>query len=231
MKYQRPRGPLRKWPARPYSESATTQSNRTWSSTATLRTNSAAIRGLVAKTTSSGVWALSRRSFASRVAAHHDSVRNSRWSSRAEPAGGGRVEDLCNFLLLNPSSAAEATNDPTGERCEWRTRRWGFGGLIVTNLHSARPTPPACAELLTRPGRRMTRRSWNARGLQMSLGKNVLSRAACSPSRVVQAQSRSRTDWIPDPLRRGRGSPQRRLIPRNLRGKRRIGAASARGFR
>jgi len=42
---------------------------------------------LVRKVTSSGMWAASRRSFASRVAAHHDSGRNSRWSSRADPAG------------------------------------------------------------------------------------------------------------------------------------------------
>jgi hypothetical protein len=41
-------------------------------------------------------------------------------------------ENLYNFLLLNPSPADEATNDPTIERCERRARRWGFGGLIVT---------------------------------------------------------------------------------------------------
>lgn len=52
----------------------------------------------------------------------------------------GHDENLYNFLLLNPSSADEATNDPTIERCERRARRWpsgrpgtwGFGGLIVT---------------------------------------------------------------------------------------------------
>jgi hypothetical protein len=55
----------------------------------------------------------------------------------------GHTEDLCNFLLLNPSSAAEATNDPTSERCERRARRWGFGGLLVTNLFALCATDPA----------------------------------------------------------------------------------------
>ena len=55
----------------------------------------------------------------------------------------GHDEDLCNFLLLNPSSAAEATHDPTSERCERRARRWGFGGLIVTNLFALCATDPA----------------------------------------------------------------------------------------
>ena len=41
-------------------------------------------------------------------------------------------------------------------------------------------------------------------------------RLAAPPGRS-RAQSRSRTAWLPDPLRRGRGSPQRRPIPRNLR--------------
>ena len=70
-----------------------------------------------------------------------------------------------------------------------------------------------------------------ARGLQTSLGKNVLFKGGLQPPGRSRAQSRSRTAWLPDPLRRGRGSPQRRPIPRNLRGKRRIGAASTRIFR
>ena len=47
-------------------------------------------------------------------------------------------ENLYNFLLLNPSSADEATNDPTIERCERRARRWGFGSMIVTNFFALR---------------------------------------------------------------------------------------------
>ena len=54
-----------------------------------------------------------------------------------------RSRGVCNFLLLNPSIADEVTNDPTSERCERRARRWGFGGLIVTNLFALCATDPA----------------------------------------------------------------------------------------
>ena len=68
-------------------------------------------------------------------------------------------------------------------------------------------------------------------GLQTSLGKNVLFKGGLQPPGRSRAQGRSRTALLPDPLRRGRGSPQRRPILWNLRGKRRIGAASTRLFR
>jgi hypothetical protein len=61
--------------------------------------------------------------------------------------------------------------------------------------------------------------------------ERFFSRAACSPAGRSRAQGRSRTAWLPDPLRRWQGSPQRQPRPRNLRGNRRIGAASARIFR
>ena len=54
-----------------------------------------------------------------------------------------RSRGVCNFLLLNPSIADEVTNDPTSVRCERRARRWGFGGLIVTNLFALCATDPA----------------------------------------------------------------------------------------
>lgn len=49
---------------------------------------------------------------------------------------------LCNFLMLNPSTADEVTNDPTVERCERRARALGCRGLIVTNLFAFRATDP-----------------------------------------------------------------------------------------
>ncbi len=49
---------------------------------------------------------------------------------------------LVNFLLLNPSSATEEKNDPTIERCERRARRWGYKGLVITNLFAYRATDP-----------------------------------------------------------------------------------------
>lgn len=47
-----------------------------------------------------------------------------------------------NLLMLNPSTADEAENDPTVERCERRADMLGFGGLIVTNLYALRSTDP-----------------------------------------------------------------------------------------
>ena len=55
-----------------------------------------------------------------------------------EPALG-----CCNFLMLNPSTADESTNDPTIERCQRRAQRWGYGGLVVTNLFALCTSDPA----------------------------------------------------------------------------------------
>jgi len=51
-------------------------------------------------------------------------------------------KEKCCFIMLNPSTADEATNDPTVERCERRARAWGYGGLIVVNLFAMRSTDP-----------------------------------------------------------------------------------------
>ncbi|UWQ21430.1 DUF1643 domain-containing protein [Jannaschia sp. W003] len=47
-----------------------------------------------------------------------------------------------NFLMLNPSTATEARNDPTVERCERRARALGFGAFRVTNIFALRATDP-----------------------------------------------------------------------------------------
>lgn len=47
-----------------------------------------------------------------------------------------------NFVMLNPSTADEAQNDPTVERCERRARMLGFGGFCVTNIFAWRDTDP-----------------------------------------------------------------------------------------
>ncbi|PKP68667.1 MAG: hypothetical protein CVT82_14395 [Alphaproteobacteria bacterium HGW-Alphaproteobacteria-4] len=46
------------------------------------------------------------------------------------------------FVLLNPSTATEAQNDPTVERCERRARALGFGSFRVTNIFAFRATDP-----------------------------------------------------------------------------------------
>src|SRR5512135_1752078 len=146
----------------------------------------------------------------------------------------GHDEDICNFLLLNPSIADEVTNDPTSVRCERRARRWGFGGLIVTNLFALCATDPAGLRRVADPiGPENDAAILEAaRGCNRALERTVLLKGSLQPPPGrSRAQSRSRTARLPDPWRRGRGSPQRRPIPRNLRGKRWIGAASTRIFR
>ncbi len=46
------------------------------------------------------------------------------------------------FVMLNPSTATELSNDATIERCERRARMWGYGGLAVGNLFAWRATRP-----------------------------------------------------------------------------------------
>ena len=46
-------------------------------------------------------------------------------------------------IMLNPSTATEAKNDPTVARVERRARMGGFGALRVTNIFSLRATDPA----------------------------------------------------------------------------------------
>lgn len=46
------------------------------------------------------------------------------------------------FVMLNPSTATEAQNDPTVERCERRARVLGFGAFRVCNIFAWRDTDP-----------------------------------------------------------------------------------------
>jgi hypothetical protein len=49
---------------------------------------------------------------------------------------------VANFLMLNPSTADEVQLDPSCTRARVYAERWGFGGLIVTNLFAWRATDP-----------------------------------------------------------------------------------------
>jgi len=55
------------------------------------------------------------------------------------------------FIMLNPSTADQATNDPTVERCQRRAAAMGFGGLLVGNLFALRSTDPAALYTHTDP--------------------------------------------------------------------------------
>ena len=56
-----------------------------------------------------------------------------------------------NFVMLNPSTADEETNDPTIERCVRRAKSYGYGSLVVTNLFAYRSTNPGELKLVEDP--------------------------------------------------------------------------------
>lgn len=46
------------------------------------------------------------------------------------------------FIMLNPSTADETTDDPTIRRCIGFARSWGFGSMAVGNLFALRTPSP-----------------------------------------------------------------------------------------
>lgn len=51
--------------------------------------------------------------------------------------------DRCIFIMLNPSTADGAEDDPTIRRCIGFARSWGCGGMDVVNLFAVRSPIPA----------------------------------------------------------------------------------------
>ena len=58
---------------------------------------------------------------------------------------------LANFLMLNPSTADEFQLDPSCTRARNYAQRWGFGGLLVTNIFAWRATLPSELKLVENP--------------------------------------------------------------------------------
>ena len=58
---------------------------------------------------------------------------------------------VANFLMLNPSTADEHKLDPTCARARDYAERWGYGGLIVTNVFGWRATDPKVMRLIDDP--------------------------------------------------------------------------------
>ena len=52
------------------------------------------------------------------------------------------AKPVANFLMLNPSTADEVQLDPSCTRARNYAARWGFGGLLITNIFAWRATDP-----------------------------------------------------------------------------------------
>src|SRR5208283_1402354 len=77
-------------------------------------------------------------------------MSNHRYVLKRNWIGNGGV---VNFIMLNPSTADEVFDDATIRRCIGFAKRWGFSGLVVTNLFSYRATQPKDLKaLLAREG-------------------------------------------------------------------------------
>jgi hypothetical protein len=125
-----------------------------------------------------------------------------------------RPSRYLNFLMLNPSTADERTNDPTVERCERRARKLGYDGLLVTNLFAFRATDPkvmrAAADpigpdndeaiLLTASRSELVICAWGAHGAFRHRSKQVLAllrEAGCGDKLRALKVSGSGEPWHP----------------------------------
>jgi hypothetical protein len=58
---------------------------------------------------------------------------------------------VANFLMLNPSTADEFQLDPSCTRARNYAQRWGYGGVLITNIFAWRATLPAELKLVKNP--------------------------------------------------------------------------------
>jgi hypothetical protein len=95
---------------------------------------------------------------------------------------------VANFLMLNPSTADEFKLDPSCTRARNYAERWGYGGLIVTNIFGWRATDPKAMRSVKDPVGRgndaaivlaakqaaIVVCAWGTHGEHMDRGKQVL---------------------------------------------------------
>ena len=60
-------------------------------------------------------------------------------------------KDVCLWIMLNPSTADEHTDDPTVRRCQQFSRAWGFDACRVVNAFSFRSTNPKALSIVPDP--------------------------------------------------------------------------------
>ncbi|EPX86044.1 DUF1643 domain-containing protein [Salipiger mucosus] len=91
------------------------------------------------------------------------------------------------YVMLNPSTADEARNDPTIERCQRRAVRLGFGAMRIANLFSFRATRPRELRAAPEPvgpetdallvdwhaGADMTLAAWGVHGAHLGRGPQM----------------------------------------------------------
>jgi hypothetical protein len=58
---------------------------------------------------------------------------------------------MANFLMLNPSTADEFQLDPSCTRARNYAERWGFGGVVITNIFAWRSTDPSALKRVENP--------------------------------------------------------------------------------
>ena len=72
-------------------------------------------------------------------------LRHYRYTLHRSWIGSG---GLVNWIMLNPSTADDVFDDPTIRKCIVFSKRWGFSGLVVTNLFAYRATNPGELKML-----------------------------------------------------------------------------------
>ena len=67
-------------------------------------------------------------------------MANHRYTLRRE--WNSNIRGIVNWVMLNPSTADDVFDDATIRRVIGFSKRWGYSGLVVTNLFAFRATDP-----------------------------------------------------------------------------------------